>query len=68
MGKKVKYAGTVSWYNEKTGQGYRKCVSVMGPPEWDPTYFGSGDEMCEAIEAKARKRWPKACCDEAWRV
>jgi hypothetical protein len=63
----VRYGGLVTWVG-RGDKWMQKGVEVWGPPEWDPTFYGSGEEIMDAIEAKAQKRWPKARCSECWRV
>ena len=64
----IKYAGYVSWHNVRLQRVFTKCVSVVGPTTLDAEFYGDGSQVFDAIEAKARKRWPKAICNEVWRV
>lgn len=60
------YGGYVSWINRQQQREVRE-VQVWGPKEWDPSLFGDGREIMDAVEAKAQKRWKKAICNECWR-
>jgi len=58
------YAGTA----RETTRSYE--LRVRGPHEWDPTYFGDGSQIVEAIKAKCKsKGWKDGTYDvsEVWR-
>lgn len=60
------YGGYVNWLNRQEELETRE-VRIWGPTIWDPDRYGDGMAIMEAIQKKARKKWPKAECREVWR-
>lgn len=60
------YGGYATWSNRR-GEIESREIHVWGPPTWDPSCYGDGSEIQDAVEKKARKRWKNAECRECWR-
>ena len=64
----TRYGGYVTRWVNAVRNTY--SLNVFGPDEWDPTYFGDGTQIVEAIEAKCEALGWKAGTyevTEVWR-